>query len=92
MNNEVYEDLVASIVSAQLEIIGPVAIDQANLVEGITVTKDLKVTIEKEPLAAISALVQQYKTLFGQISVDVCKEAVGRVAHLSAEMLPASLR
>jgi len=41
----------------------------------------------------IDGLVEVYKALFGQISVEVCKEAVGRLAQqLSPEQMPASLR
>ena len=92
MDND-YKTLVAAIVKEQSAIIGPIALDQANMVEGVAVTKDYDVTISKDPIQVIDSLVQQYKALFGQISVEVCKEAVGRVAQgISADKLPASLR
>ena len=94
MNNQVYEELVVGIVERQESIIGPVAIEQAKSVDGLSVDWSKKaVTITGEPTKVIDALVEQYKQLFGQISVEVCKEAVGRLAQqLSSDKIPASLR
>ena len=93
MNDE-YEKMIVAIIQEQETVIGPVAIDQARLVPGIDLDWDKKeATISKDPKQTIDKLVAQYKSLFGKISVEVCKEAVGRVGqHLSAEQMPVSLR
>ncbi len=94
MNENVYQQLAKSIIEHQESIIGPVAIERANVVEGLELDwphKDVKIT--GNPMSVIDQLVEQYKALFGQISVEVCKEAVGRLAQqLSPDQMPASLR
>lgn len=94
MDQHVYEELAVSIIEHQESIIGPVAITRASAVEGLQVDwSNKKVTISGESRHVIDELVEQYKALFGQISVEVCKEAVGRLAQqLTGEQLPASLR
>lgn len=91
---DTYSNLVIAIISGQEKVIGPVAVSQAQLVSGLKVDWDeKKVEISKEPKTVVDGLVEQYKGLFGKISVDVCKEAVGRIAQqLSPEQMPASLR
>ena len=94
MNNDVYNQLATSIIEHQESIIGPVAVEQAKSVQGLNVDWDSKTTtITGAPMAVIDKLVEQYKTLFGQISVEVCKEAVGRLGQqLSPDQMPSSLR
>lgn len=77
-------DLVAlaasRIIKEQQAIIGPVALEQARKVAGLQVggVDDVKVTGSgKEVLAS---LVNQYAKLFGQASVEVCKEAIAPMA------------
>jgi len=91
---EDYAKIVVAIVKEQETVIGPVAIDQARLVPGLTLDWEKKeATLKQDPKQTVDKLVEQYKSLFGQISVEVCKEAVGRLAgQLSPEQLPASLR
>lgn len=91
---DVYTDLTKSIIEHQESIIGPVAIERAKTVSGLTVDWSTKtVQISGEPKDVINHLVEQYKALFGQISVEVCKEAVGRLGQkMSPEQMPASLR
>lgn len=94
MNDQIYQSLVVNIIEHQESIIGPVAVERATAVKGLTVNwKNKSVSISGEPKSVIDQLVEQYKALFGQISVEVCKEAVGRLAQqLSSEQMPASLR
>lgn len=91
---DTYSDIAIAIIKEQEKVIGPVAVSQAEQVDGLKVDwKEKKVTISKEPKLVINHLVDQYKTLFGQISVEVCKEAVGRLQQgMSPEQLPTSLR
>lgn len=92
--NDVYNNLAASIIEHQESIIGPVAIERAKTVEGLSVDWAKKtVLISGEPKSVVDHLVEQYKALFGQISVEVCKEAVGRLGQkMSPDQMPTSLR
>lgn len=63
------------IIKEQQAIIGPVAIDQAKKVTGITFSgsDDLKITGNKKEV--LENLVKQYEKLFGKASIQVCKDA-----------------
>lgn len=91
---DIYGQIAEQIISHQEAIIGPVAIEQAKVITGLSLDWPNKtVTITGDEPAVIDRLVEQYKQLFGQISVEVCKEAVGRLSQqLTPEQLPASLR
>lgn len=91
---DVYAQIAVNIIAQQESIIGPVAIEQAKTVSGLKLDwSKREVEITGNESSVIDKLVEQYKTLFGQISVEVCKEAVGRLAQqLSPEQMPASLR
>ena len=91
---DIYAQLVVKIVEQQESVIGPVAIERAQTVKGLLIDWPAKnVVISESPMTVIDNLVNQYKVLFGQISVEVCKEAVGRLSQrLSPEQIPASLR
>ena len=94
MNDNIYLQIVKSIIEHQESIIGPVAIERAKAVEGLSLDwPSKKVEIKGNPMNVIDQLVEQYKSLFGQISVEVCKEAVGRLAQqMAPDQIPASLR
>jgi hypothetical protein len=66
---------VSRIIKEQQAIIGPIALDQAKKVSGLslTSTEDLKVTGNKKQ--TLENLVKQYEKLFGKASIQVCKEA-----------------
>lgn len=75
MNN--YETLIKSIISQQELIIGPVAVEEANKVLGLHVSSDgVSITLEKDGKEVLGNLVKQYASLFGRVSIEVCKEAV----------------
>ncbi|MBI3633549.1 MAG: hypothetical protein HY226_04625 [Candidatus Vogelbacteria bacterium] len=91
---DVYAQIAVKIIKQQESIIGPVAIEQAKRVSGIKIDWNSKtVTISGDEAAAIDKLVNQYKELFGQISVEVCKEAAGSLVNqLPADGLPDTLK
>lgn len=71
--------LITSIIAHQQLIIGPLAIEQARQVSGIQVTDAaaLKIQITGTNIQEITGkLVAMYERLFGQTSVEVCKDAV----------------
>lgn len=77
MNN--YSQLISNIIKEQQVIIGPIAIDQANKVGGLSVANDgrIKVTITGSDTSKIlTELVEKYEQLFGRASVEVCRDAV----------------
>lgn len=65
----------SKIIKEQQAIIGPIALDQARKVSGFTITNvdDLKITGNKKE--ALGNLVKQFEKLFGQASIQVCKDA-----------------
>ena len=89
-----YPAVAKSIIEAQENIIGPIAVERASQVKGLLLDwKSKTVTITKEPLSVIDELVGQYRELFGEISVEVCREAaVHTVGSGLLDELPASLR
>jgi hypothetical protein len=94
MAMDVYAEIVEKIVEHQQSIIGPVAIQQAEQVKGISIDPAThKVTLNGDQNAIIDNLVRNYQDLFGQIAVEVCKEAAAKVVvQLQPGQLPASLR
>ena len=90
----VYNQIANSIVESQEAIIGPIAVERAAHVEGLTVDKkSKKVTIVGQAINVIDELIEQYSALFGQISVDVCKEAAAQyLTRLPADEVPTLLR
>ncbi|HET7827295.1 MAG TPA: hypothetical protein VFK97_00310 [Candidatus Saccharimonadales bacterium] len=73
---DVYAQIIERIIKQQESIIGPVAIEQAGHVHNLKVDwakKDIEVS--GDGAKVIDELVDQYKELFGKISVEVCKEA-----------------
>ncbi len=91
---DVYEQIVSKIIKSQEAIIGPVAIEQAARVPHLKLDWDHeKVAIDGNDAKVIDALVAIYKELFGQISVEVSKEAAaGLVGQLPTTDLPEVLK
>jgi hypothetical protein len=74
---DVHSELVKKIISAQERIIGPLAVEQAKKVHGLSLDWSKKnVTIEGDKKKILDELVKQYEHLFGQTSVEVCRDAV----------------
>ncbi|MBI2008163.1 hypothetical protein HYS82_00725 [Candidatus Amesbacteria bacterium] len=72
--------IVKAIVSEQQTIIGPMAIDEANKVSGLKISVDMRdVTVSGEAKIVLQNLVGQYQKLFGQASVEACKESIKQI-------------
>lgn len=83
------------IISQQESIIGPIALEQAKKVQGLEVDWDKhRVGFKAQNKAEVlNKLIEQYKHLFGQTSVEVCREAAGTIfSSMSAQELPQLLR
>jgi hypothetical protein len=73
---EVYSEIVERIIRQQESIIGPIAVEQAEHVHNLKLDWGKKtVTVSGDGAKVIDDLVDQYKELFGKISVEVCREA-----------------
>lgn len=90
---DVFADIAGKIIQAQENIIGPLAIEQAKKVNGLSVdwTKhEIEITGNKKTV--LESLVGQYGRLFGRASIEVCKEAVKNlVQQIPKDQLPPSL-
>lgn len=91
---DLYAKIVVKIIEQQEAIIGPVAVEQAQLVNGLTLDwPNHQVTLSGDGVSVVDKLVAQYKTLFGQISVEVCREAAAKLLpELPAAQQPKSLQ
>lgn len=68
--------IAARIIQEQEGIIGPIAIEQAQKVQGLKLNWAKKeVSIVGDENKILDELVDKYKHLFGQASVEVCREA-----------------
>lgn len=94
MHEDLYAEMVTRIVTEQEKIIGPVAIEQAEQVPELHVNwSKHAITISGDGREAINKLVSQYRKFFGNMSVEVCKEAIAKIAsQLPPGQLPESLR
>lgn len=70
-----YAQVVGRIIKEQQSIIGPVALDMAKKVSGINVATGDEVNLVGNKKEILDNLVKQYAKLFGQASVEICKEA-----------------
>ncbi len=86
---DVFAQAAEKIIHEQEGIIGPVALEQARKVAGLKVNGG--VHIEGNKTQVLEHLVEQYQKLFGQTSVEVCKEAVSGL-QLPADQMPALLK
>jgi len=91
---DVYAQIVIKIIQAQEAIIGPVAVEQAQHIPNLTLDwPHHTVTVTGDQVKVVSNLVEVYKELFGQISVEVSKESVAALAsQLLPHQIPESLK
>lgn len=88
---DIYSMLATEIIKQQEDIVGPLAWIEAERVSGLDV-KDKTVNIKKDGKKVLQALVNQYETLFGQASVEVCRDAVrDYIAEIDRNKLPSVL-
>lgn len=90
---DIYEKAAERIIKEQESIIGPLALEQARQVSGLQVDQSNHVSFKGNKVDGLDRLVSQYKKLFGQTSVEVCKDAAhGILAKLPAKEVPSLLR
>ena len=91
---DIYEQISVKIIQSQEGIIGPVAVERAKLVEGMVVDWGKhEVSITGDKVKGVEDLIEQYKQLFGEISVQVSKEAVSALMlQLPVDKIPKHLK
>lgn len=70
-----YAPLATAIIKHQESIIGPLAWNEADKVSGLSV-ENKNVLLSGDGKKILESLVRQYENLFGQASVEACKDAV----------------
>ncbi len=90
----IYAQIITKIIKSQEAIIGPVAIEQAQRVPNLLVDWDNhEITINDNEAKVVDDLMAVYKELFGQISVEVSKEAAAPlIGQLPPDGLPEALK
>ena len=74
---DIFAQIAEKIIKEQETIIGPVALEQARKVSGLIINWEKhEVKLEGDKKEIVEKLVEQYEYLFGQASVEVCKDAV----------------
>ena len=91
---DIFDQMAQSIIKEQEGVIGPVALEQAKKVSGLTVNWEKHdIEIKGNKTMVLEHLVEQYKHLFGQASVEVCKDAVrSMLVKVPKEQVPALLQ
>lgn len=91
---DLYAQIVRKIIEEQEQIIGPIAVEQAKRVAHISINwPKHEVKISGDGQIAVDHLVQQYEHLFGQLSIEVCKDVTSHlIAQLPPEKQPKTLK
>jgi len=78
--DEVFAKMAEQIIKGQENIIGPVAIEEAKMVPGLVVDwKNKKIEFTGNHTEIIEKLIEKYRDFFGQVSVEVCREATKKL-------------
>jgi len=91
---DIFAQIAEKIIKEQETIIGPVALEQARKVSGLTINWDKhEVKLEGDKKEIVEKLVEQYEYLFGQASVEVCKDAAkGLLPKIPHYQMPQMLK
>lgn len=88
---DLYSSIVLEIIKYQEMIIGPIAWSEAGKVQGLVIDKNT-VQVKGDGKVVVENLVKRYANIFGQVSVEVCKDAVRPLLQsISEENVPAIL-
>jgi hypothetical protein len=96
LSTEDINHVIREIISHQAMIMGPMAIEQASKVDGIKIQDSDKLDVvvkEGDPEIILTNLVKKYEELFGQASVEVCRDAIKELKlTIPPEDLPEIIR
>ena len=80
MSTNEYEAIIKTVIKAQEAIIGPLALDIANQISGVKVYPGISVIeIKGDAEEILTKLVEKYGEIFGQASIETCKDAMAKV-------------
>lgn len=93
-NDEIFAKIAEKIIAGQESIIGPIAIEEAKMVEGLNVDwKEKTITFTGDHTQIIEKLIEKYRDFFGQVSVEVCREATKKmISEIPKDELPPLLK
>jgi hypothetical protein len=90
------DQIASRIIKEQELIIGPIAWQEAEKVQGLHVLDERAGQVELtngDPKEVVDRLVSQYERLFGRASHEVCRDAVkSMLTALDISQIPSSLR
>lgn len=91
---DIFAQIVEKIVREQEKIIGPIALEQARKVQGLTVDMQKnEVKFVGDQKQIIESLIEQYKHLFGQASVEVCRDAARSfITQMPKDQIPSQFQ
>jgi hypothetical protein len=91
---DIFAQMAQKIIEQQEGIIGPIALDQAKKVEGLTLDwGHHQVSFTGDKTAVLEHLIENYQHLFGLASVEVCRDAVKAIVpQVPKEKLPKLLQ
>jgi hypothetical protein len=91
---DIFGQLTEKIIKEQEGLIGPIALEQAQKVPGLSIDMQKhEITFSGNKTDIVEKLVEKYKELFGQASVEVCKDAVRSIlSKVPKEQVPALLQ
>lgn len=91
---DILAQLTEKIIQEQENVIGPIALEQAKKVPGLTLNWEKhEVVLSGNETEILEQLVENYKHLFGQASVEVCREAVKNlIKSVPADKIPSQLQ
>ena len=94
MITDAFNQMVIKIISEQENIIGPLAVEQAEKVEGLKINwKEKQISINGDEKIIVNSLVKQYEKIFGQASIEICKEVASSfLDKLTKNEIPAILQ
>ena len=94
MDKEIFPKIVEKIISEQENIIGPIAVEQAQRVKGLKLNwPKHEIFFKGNESAIIEELIESYRDFFGQVSVEVCRHAAKKLAsQLPIDQCPALLK
>lgn len=87
---DISAQIAERIIRAQENIVGPIALEQANKVAGLKVNwPKHQISLEGNQKDILENLVKQYEHLFGPASVEVCREAIQTIkSQATKDQLP----
>jgi len=86
MKKTVYEKSIRGIVNQMTQIIGPVAIMQANTLKGLRVTALGDVDIKGDAVDKIKKLIKAYEVLIGPVAATIAKKGIQKILEKNPKL------